>query len=150
MQKKIIILSLITLAVTFAPLSVHAFSLVPCGSSEYPEPCQLKHLIILITRVINYLITVAAIVAMYYILLAGFNLITSVGNAEKIEKARKGLSNAIVGFGIIVLAFVFVNLLVNGIFGKGEKMERKWYDIQCIYNPGATDCPFNPSNPINQ
>ncbi len=165
----LMILGLVAMS-AILPLTASAqseFHLVPCGRSFYQPPapwqpgqpyneqlypdaqCQFRHLVILITRLINYLITVAAIVAMYQVLLAAWNLITSVGNAEKIEKAKKGISNAIVGFGLIVFAFVAVNLLVNGLFGKGGTPEREWWRLECIYDPGKAGCPFNPSNPIN-
>lgn len=136
------------------PLSVSAFSLVPCGGTEQ-SPCQFKDLVILIVRLINYLMTVAAIVAMYHILLSGWNLITAMGNSEKVKNSREGITQAIVGFAIVVLAFVFVNLLVNGLFGHPNaptdpSRVRKWWDVNCLYNPAAANCPFSPDNPINR
>lgn len=137
------VMVLITASATLLPLPALAFSLVPCGGTGQ-DPCQFKHLVFLIIRVINYLISVAAVVAMYYILLNGFNLMTSLGNPEKIKKGKVGIANAVVGFGIVVLAFVFVNLLANGIFGKGPTAaQRSWWDPKCIYGIGERgDCPL--------
>jgi len=88
-----------------------------------------------VIRLINYLISAAALVAMYQVLLAGWNLIGSMGNAEKAEAAKKGIANAVVGFVIVVMAFVFVNLLTNGIFGSGDpKHPTQWWNVNCIYD----------------
>ena len=124
------------------------FHLVPCGRSDQvgtvDESCQLGHLFVLIIRAINYLISMAAIVAMYYIVTAGFTLITALGEPEKIETGKKTITHSVVGFSIIILAFVFVNLLVNGIFGKAGA-ERKWWDINCLYDISQTgECPVRP------
>ncbi|MDZ4243744.1 MAG: hypothetical protein U1C57_01430 [Candidatus Doudnabacteria bacterium] len=98
-------------------------------------------MIILIVRLINYLISMAAVVAMYYILLSGFNLVTALGDPEKIKKNKQGVTHAVVGFAIVVLAFVLVNLLVNGIFGKPDA-QRNWWSPACLYQFNITNCPL--------
>src|SRR3989338_6033179 len=93
---------------------------LPAGKTlaDYPHAdCQLGHLFVLIIRTINYLISMAALVAMYFIVTAGFGMVTALGNAEKIQSSKESISHAVIGFAIVILAFVFVNLLVNGIFG---------------------------------
>jgi len=94
-------------------------SLVPCGRSDQGPnaKCTFNDLIILIVRIINYLLSASVIVAMYYILLSAFNLASAMGNAEKIASNREGLTRALIGFAIVLLSMVFINLLVNGIFG---------------------------------
>jgi len=127
------------------PSPASAFSLVPCGRADQvgtaDENCQFRHLIILIIRLINYLISTAAIVAMYYILSSGFNLVTALGDPEKIKKNKLGITHAVVGFAIIILAFVFVNLLVNGIFGD-PNAPRNWWSPECLYQFNITNCPI--------
>lgn len=117
---------------TLYALPAAAGGLVPCGGEGEPQ-CEFKHLVALIVRLINYLITMAALVAIHRVLTIGFDLATSLGNPEKIKKQRQGLTQAVVGFAIIVLAFTFVNLLVNGLFGK-PGAERKWWNPECIYD----------------
>lgn len=110
MKKLIFVFLLVSVVFLAIPMEASALVLVPCGRVEHrsgpDEHCELKHLIFLFSRVINYLISVAALVAMYEVLSGGFGLITSVGNAEKIEKSKKRLSNGIVGFGKIGRAHV--------------------------------------------
>jgi hypothetical protein len=138
MAKKLIILVILcSVALIIVPHTTRAFQLVPCGITKdadgnITDQCKFEDLVFLIVRLINYLISFAAIVAMYHILLAGFNLVTAMGNEEKIKKSKEGITHAVVGFAIVILAFVFVNLLVNGIFGK-PGAERKWWDPACVY-----------------
>lgn len=144
MRKSIILLVILcNIAVVLLPSAVSAqggFHFVPCGN-EYDKdgkitnPCKFPDLIIMIVRVINYLISVAAIVAMYQVLSAGFWLTAALGNPEKIEQNKKALSHAVVGFGIIILAFVMVNLLVSGLFGTGARPQN-WFRLECIYGIG--------------
>ncbi len=142
MRHFIIVAILCSLVLTFFPAQVLAFSLVPCGTAADKggpnEICDFGDLVGLLMRMINYLISVAGIVAMYNILSRGFDLITAVGNPEKIQHAKEGISNALVGFGMILLAFVFINLVVNLIFAS-PGATRPWWDPQCIYN--ITDPP---------
>lgn len=132
------------------------FHLVPCGRSvdfpsgwesgdplpdptRYPDAhCTFRHLVILIIRLINYLISAAALVAMHRVLLGGWDLIGALGNPEKIEKGKQTISQAVVGFGIIIFAFIFVNLLANGLFGRGNTA-REWFNPACIWGIGDRD-----------
>lgn len=133
------ILPLILVAVFIsAPLTTHA-AFVTCGGDG--DPCTFGDLVIMIVRIINYLMAFAGVVAMYYVLVSGFFLITALGNPERIEKAKNGLSNAVVGFAMVALSFVFVNLVVNGILGSGGT--RPWYSPGCLNNLiDNPDCPL--------
>ena len=161
-RKFVICVLLLVISVSvLAPKPAAAFSLVPCGqilneaktNADATHPCQLQDLIRLIMRVINYLISVAAMVAMYEVLSGGFGMVVALGNPDKIKGARESVTQAIVGFGMVLAAFVFINLLVNGIFGQGgveTAKNRNWYDPVCIYGIGDTSntpnkCPLGVS-----
>ena len=143
---------ILAIAVMLVPQSAQAISLVPCGRSDQANTpqaqCTLIDLIALIVRMINYLISVAAIVAIYEVLGAGWWIIVSMGDAEKIQKHKEGLMNAIIGFAIVVLAFIFLNLLVNGVLGRPDTA-RRWWDPRCIYDITTTrpDCPLSQAPP---
>lgn len=152
MGRSIATFLIISTLLVAVPVSVSAITLVPCGRDlnnnkklEAAEQCDLEDIVTLITRMINYLITVAALVATYQVLTAGFNLITALGSPDKIKTAREGIGHAVVGFAMVILAFVFVNLLVNGIFGK-PGAERKWWSPKCVYLD-TKDCPLGISVP---
>src|SRR3989344_4124104 len=146
------LLGLIILATLLAvvPLPAQAFSIVQCGTDnnkipglQPSEQCDLNDLLRLIMRLINYLVSVAALVAIYQILAAGFWMATALGNPETVKKNKEALQHAVIGFALILLSFVFVNLLVNGIFGKDGTTRRLW-DIDCLYDitTRESDCPI--------
>jgi hypothetical protein len=151
MRKAIIILLVTTILGLSLPVPAYAApALVPCGRTAPAnftgstvgtpyEQCNFQHLIILIIRLINYLISVAAIVAMYHILLSGWNLITAMGSTDKITAGKQGITHAVVGFAMVVLAFVFINLLVNLLLAR-PNTAREWWSIECLYNINNSDC----------
>ncbi|MBU6447785.1 hypothetical protein KGQ24_03020 [Patescibacteria group bacterium] len=90
-------------------------------SSTLTGPNTVNDLII---KIINVLLSVAAIIAVLFIIIGGFRYITSAGNEEQAEKGRGTLVNAIIGLVIIILAYVIVGIVNNtfaqrGLFGIG-------------------------------
>ncbi|HPQ79204.1 MAG TPA: hypothetical protein PLG47_01990 [Candidatus Dojkabacteria bacterium] len=51
---------------------------------------------------LNWLVAMSAVVAVAMIIVAGYNLITSNGDSEKVQKGTKGITSAIIG---LVIAF---------------------------------------------
>ena len=94
------------------PIFVQARGLVPCGG-DGEKTCDVKDIFVLIARVTNWLLMAAGVYAAYKITQAGFNMVTSMGNEESITKNRKSLSNAVVGFVFTMMAFMFINTVVN-------------------------------------
>lgn len=139
----------LVIAIFPLPANAQVASIVPCGNSVYREPCTFTHFLILIVRLTNYLISVAGLVALYQLLLRGWDLIISMGNPEKIKAQKEGIGQVLAGLGMIVLAFVFVNLLVNGIFGAtpiDQSQTRQWWNPKCLYDITDIDgCPLDPS-----
>jgi len=97
------------LPVTAAPSS---HGLVPCGGTNQ-SPCTVTDIFVLIAQVTDWLVAVAALYAVYEIINNGFWLILSMGNEEVITKRKGGLSNAIVGFVLVMFAFMIINTVVN-------------------------------------
>jgi len=144
MKQSVTILVLFLIIAIAMPYHAFAFQLVPCGTST-TQPCTFIHLVTLLIRMINYLISVAAIIAMYQVLSSGFAMVTALGDPEKIQGAKTGISNAIVGLLMIIMAFVFVNLLVNYIFSRSGGM-RRWWDPDCVFNINTCIIPKNEEN----
>ena len=118
---------LIIMLLVAIPITTAAVSFVPCGNDP-GDRCTFGDLVTMIVRVINYLMAFAGVVAIYYVLTAGFWLMVSLGNPERVERGKVGLSSAVVGFAIVALSFVFVNLLLNGIFAR-DSGTRPWYSL---------------------
>lgn len=70
----------------------------------------------IITIALRYVFAIAGILLLIYIILSGFKLFTSGGDQKKISEAKASLSNAIVGFVIVFIAFWIVQLS-GSIFG---------------------------------
>ena len=118
-QKKLLFKIILFTALFFIiPYISQADGLVPCGGPS-EKPCTVNDIFIIIARVTNWLISVAGIYLVYLIVNHGFWLIASMGNEEAITTRKKALSNAVVGFALVMFAFMFINTAVNFILGPG-------------------------------
>lgn len=73
----------------------------------------------IITVFISFLIIVAVLAALIFIVLGAFQWITSGGDKAKVESARNHIIAAIVGLIIIALSFVIINV-VTQVLGIGS------------------------------
>ena len=73
----------------------------------------------LIYRIISLLLFVAGALAVLFVIIGGYQYITSGGNEEAAEKGKKTLLNAIIGVVVIILAYVIINVIVNTVSGSG-------------------------------
>lgn len=69
----------------------------------------------LIAIVIRILLMIGGAIAVLFVIIGGYQYLTSGGNDEDAEKGKKTLTNAIIGIIIITLAWVIVNVVVNQI-----------------------------------
>lgn len=65
---------------------------------------------------INYAIGFSALVAVIFLIIAGYTYITAGGDSDKVEKAGKTITAAIVGLIIIFVARVLVQLVLNILY----------------------------------
>lgn len=71
----------------------------------------------IIYSVLTWVLTIAAVVAVIYLVYGGLLYITAGGDAEKATKGRTALINAIIGIIIIALAILivtWVSSIING------------------------------------
>jgi len=106
-------------------------ALVNCGQAsnlpDKPTPeqiqaneCKLSDLIFTIERIINFLLSWAWIIAIFYIMWAGYNMMFAAGNSEDIESAKKQFRNAIIGFVLIMASYLLINWIVSLFTGQGD------------------------------
>ncbi len=70
----------------------------------------------IVNLIIPYILVLAGLILFATILIAGYNMLTSFGDENKINSAKKMLTNAAMGFGIIFISY-WLLLLVKTIFG---------------------------------
>jgi hypothetical protein len=78
---------------------------------------------VIISNIISFLLLIAGGIAIIFIIFAGFRYITAGGNESAAESAKKTLTNAIIGFIVILLAYLILkvveNLILQGVGGGG-------------------------------
>lgn len=77
------------------------------------EPSCLNGLVL---KLIKFFLSIAAIVAVIVIILNGFKLIASAGNEDMIATGKSGLTAAVVGLIIVILAY-FIVRAIAGLLG---------------------------------
>lgn len=68
----------------------------------------------------NYLFLASLVLTVIFILFSGIQFITSGGDADKLQQARKRLLYSIIGLAIVVLAFVIVSAVVRSVGGNPQ------------------------------
>jgi hypothetical protein len=115
------VVEVILAAVMFlAPLSAMAITIGNGCASFNGLNCNAgTSLTGLITTVINWMLALAGLISVLFLIIGGFWYITSAGNEETAEKGKNTAINAIIGLVIIILSYVIVNVIGNLVGGVG-------------------------------
>jgi len=98
--------------------------LVPCDGTE----CNQCHLVRLADNVIGWLIMFLTVVAVIALVIAGFKLVTSGGNPSALQAAKETLINILIGFILVLAAWLIVDTLLKAATGQGLE---KWGQVEC-------------------
>ncbi len=71
----------------------------------------------LVTIVLKWLFTFAGIVATVYLIIGGYQYMTSAGNEEAAEQGRKTIVNAVIGIIAVVFAVTVITIITNTLSG---------------------------------
>lgn len=93
---------------------------LPGETTSYVGPLGDKTITLggLLSNALSFIFPIAGIILLIMILSAGFTLLTSAGDAKKMEKGKQTLTYGVVGFVIIFVAY-WLTQLVGIIFGVG-------------------------------
>jgi len=113
---------------TTIPLPTDA-ALVPCGrntgTAAEMAPCTLCHIIVGGKVIIDWGLGIMTVVAIVVIVAMAILYIVSIGNEGMMSTAKGGIKAALVGFAVMLSAWLIVNvvltLLVNNDFLDGIK-----------------------------
>ncbi len=104
---------ILTLVFAFAP-AAHAQFKTPSECAQTGLPCDTS-LSQFIIKIINIALSVAGLIAVLFLIIGGFRYITSAGNEETAEQAKKIITNAIIGIVVIILSFVIVRVISSAL-----------------------------------
>lgn len=118
----IAIIFLFSIGLTFFPVSAQAASLVPCGRTEddratnginESKPCTLCHIVIGANGVIQWGMNIMTVIAITVIFAMGVLYIISAGDEGMMKMAKEGMKAALIGFAIMLLAWLIVNIVIT-------------------------------------
>ena len=69
----------------------------------------------IISTILQFVLIIAGLLAVFYLIYGGIVYVTAGGDAEKAGKGRVAITNAIIGIVIIAAALVIYNLVVGGL-----------------------------------
>jgi hypothetical protein len=91
-----------------------ADGIVPCGlDGTYSNRCTLCHLITGIKKIFDYGIKIIAVICLACATFAGVMYVVSSGNESTMESAKKFLSASLIGFAVVLGAWVIVNTTIT-------------------------------------
>lgn len=96
--------------------------LVPCTLSQ----CTFCDLLKMIERIFFWLLSVAFVLAILFLVISGFAYILSVGDSGAMSWAKEGLKFSIIGFVICITSWLAIHALYV-VLGYGDN----WWQIQC-------------------
>lgn len=122
----------------FVPDTVVAGGLVPCGGIGQTA-CQSCDVVKLTNNVVEWLIIVLGTLAALIIMYAGIQLVTAGGNQSAMEAAKSKITNVIIGYVIILAAWLVVDYgLKVLLITDGTKSFGVWNDVECTVQDTPT------------
>ena len=73
-----------------------------------------------VETLVNLLATVAGVIAVFFLIFAGYRYVTAGGDAEQAGAARTAILNSIIGIVVILAAWALVRWLLTRLVGPGE------------------------------
>ena len=83
------------------------------GACVQSGVATLKCIPVVLQNVVNFLVMFSAVVAVFFIVWSGIKFVTSQGDQQKIESARKTMTWAIAGLVFILAAFFILNFIAQ-------------------------------------
>lgn len=88
---------------------------LPVGVAAQNAPVEAK-----INFVINFLINLILFasggVAVFFLVLAGIQYITSIGNQERMDAAKKTMQHALIGLVVVIFSYAVITNIIDLIF----------------------------------
>jgi ABC-type Fe3+ transport system permease subunit len=93
------------------------YEFLPPNPSGSPELTGINDIWLIVAAVIDILLRIAAIIAIFVVIYGGIQFITSQGDPQKAASARTTVTNALIGLVIAVTAATLVTFLAGRFSG---------------------------------
>mgnify|MGYP001461767890 CR=1 FL=1 len=130
----------IAFTVALLPSLTYAAGLVPCGGPTEP-PCQGCYFALLLSNVLTWLVGILFLVFAIMLVVAGYRLVTSAGNTQAREGAKKLIVNGFIGFVIVLSAWLLIDFVMKQLLSSGTSSIATygpWNSISCVTQPPVT------------
>lgn len=119
------LLIITSLFAVLSPVAVYSQDVDVCetfgncltGTEDLADDSAGDIAINLILGISYFLIFIGVAVAVLYIVLGGYNLVTSGGDDSKAKSGRQMVTNAVIGLVLIIVSVTIVQLVANTVFG---------------------------------
>ena len=141
-MKQVFIFSFATLVFSITFLTSHSTlayeGLIPCGGDDQ-SPCQACHLIQLGQNLLEWFIkTMAAVIALIFAW-GGIKMVMSGGSTEGVSEAKGMMTNAVIGFIVLLASWLIINTVLNAVVSKNSGLSGSaWSEIKCVAPPART------------
>lgn len=88
-------------------------------------------------KLINLALIVGGLFLLLYLLWGAFDWLTSEGDKEKVSKAQKKITNALIGMLLMVISLTIFGAVTGDILGIFRKTERGWIFTLPTLNPNT-------------
>ncbi len=124
-------LFLLTTSVTYAA------GLVPCGGFSDSAMCTACDFVVMAQNIMKWFVAISASIVALVFALGGMKMVMSAGNTGAVSEAKEMMTNSVIGFLILLGAWLIVNTVLMTVMSDGKGIE-VWGEIQCVPNPTMT------------
>jgi hypothetical protein len=115
------------------PEQTLAQGIVECGAKD--DMCQTCDFIQLGNNILRWIIGVMSSVCAIVIVIAGFKMVMAGGNSGAISEARSMITNTLIGFIILLAAWLIVDTVMKTFVGDEIPGFGPWNEIECVTQP---------------
>ncbi len=123
------LLTLCVVVLLSLPTLTFAAGLIPCSGTD----CQACHLVQLGDNLLRWFIGIIAFVIFFVFVIGGLKMVMSTGNEGGVSEAKGMMTNAVIGFVILLSAWLVVDTVLK-MFMDGSKLG-PWNAIPCVTQP---------------
>ena len=138
--------------------------LAQCSGAD----CSACNVVYMANGLITWLIGILCVIFAVILAIAGVKLVTSGGNASALDAAKSSFTNAIIGFLIVLSAWLIIDTIMRGLIGNEGRLDNGgeisgwlfWSEVTCqtqtapdiftpyiaLFWPGDIGTPFGNSN----